>query len=108
MVAMSILLGTFFDRIRLYVAAYSVPGIGDPSVDKHALTVEEVNNMSAVMPDVADVMIMVGAISGSILGYLLASRLIPVINIWEQKELLLYKIHKPFHRTELMVLGKRD
>ena len=108
LVAMSILVGTFFDRIRLYVAAYSVPGIGDPSVDKHALTVEEVNNMSAVMPDVADVMIMVGAISGSILVYLLASRLIPVINIWEQKELLLYKIHKPFHRTEVMVLGKRD
>ena len=44
----------------------------------------------------------------SIFVYLLAARLIPVINIWEQKELLLYKVHKPFHRTEVMVLGKPD
>ena len=77
-------------------------------MDKHALTVEQVKNMSAVMPDVWDVLIMVGAISGAILVYLLATRIIPVINIWEQKELLLYKIHKPFHRTEVMVLGKRE
>lgn len=108
LIATSILVGTFFDRIRLYVAAYSIPGIGDPSIDKHALTVEQVKNMSAVMPGLPDVLIMVGAISGAILVYLLATRIIPVINIWEQKELLLYKIHKPFHRTEVMVLGKRE
>ena len=108
LVAAVVLLGTFFDRVRLYVAAYSVPGIGDPSVVKHELTVEQVQGMSAVMPGAADVMIIVGAISGSILVYLLASRLLPIISIWEQKELLLYKIHKPFHRTEVLVLGKPE
>jgi hypothetical protein len=108
LIATSVLAGTFFDRVRLYVAAYSVPGLGDPSVDKHELTVEQVENMSAVMPGLPDVLIVAGAISGSILLYLLASRIIPVMNIWEQKELLLYKIHKPFHRTEVMVLGKRE
>ena len=40
--------------------------------------------------------------------YLLASRVLPGISIWEQKELLLYKSHKPFHRTEVLVLGKPD
>jgi hypothetical protein len=57
---------------------------------------------------VADVMIIVGALSGAVLVYLLASRLVPIVSIWEQKELLLYKIHKPFHRTEVLVLGKPD
>ena len=103
-IATSILIGTFFDRIRLYVAAYSVPGIGDATVDKHELHGLPVANL----PDVADVFIIVGALSGAILVYLLGTRLIPIINVWEQKELLLYKIHKPFHRTEVMILGKKD
>ena len=104
LIAMGVLIGTFFDRIRLYVAAYSVPGIGDPTVDKHEMHEIPVANM----PDMADVFIMVGAISGSILVYLLATRIIPPINVWEQKELLLYRIHKPFVRTEVQILGKKD
>ena len=108
LIATSVLVGTFFDRVRLYVSAYSIPGIGDPEVPKHELTLEQVEGMSAVMPGLPDVLIVMGAISGSILVYLLATRILPAINIWEQKELLLYKVHKPFHRTEVMVLGKRD
>ena len=103
-IATSILFGTLFDRIRLYAAAYSVPGIGDPTVDKHELHTLPVANL----PDVADIFIILGAIGGAILVYLLGTRLIPVVSIWEQKELLLYKVHKPFHRTEVMVLGKKD
>ena len=104
LIATSVLVGTFFDRIRLYVAAYSVPGIGDPTVDKHELQGIPVSNL----PDVADVFIILGAIGGSLLVYLLASRIIPLVNVWEQKEMLLYRVHKPFHRTEVLVLGKRD
>ena len=40
--------------------------------------------------------------------YMLASRLIPIINIWEQRELLLYKIHKVYHRAHVLVLGKPE
>jgi len=47
-----------------------------------------------------------GVFGGAVLFYLLAARLIPPINIWEQKELVLYKFHKAYHRTEVMVLGK--
>ena len=104
LIASSVLIGTFFDRIRLYVAAYSVPGIGNPLVDKHELhTIPAAN-----FPDFADVFIIVGALSGSILVYLLATRIIPVVSIWEQRELLLYRVQKPFHRLEVVVLGKRD
>ena len=104
LIASSVLIGALFDRIRLYVAGYSVPGIGDPAVDKHEL--HEIPE--AIMPGLADVFVIAGAISGCILVFLLVARLIPVVSIWEQRELLLYRVHKPFHRTEVMVLGKRD
>ena len=105
-IATSVLFGTLFDRIRLYVAAYSVEGIGNPFVEKHELSIDDLPK--AHLPDVADVFMILGAIGGSILIYLLATRLIPVMNVWEQKELLLYQVEKRFHRTHVRVLGKRD
>ncbi len=107
-IAVAVLAGAFFDRIRVYVAAYTVPGIGDPHVDKHEMRLEDVSAMAANIPDVADIFIVVGTIAGSILIFLLATRIIPVVNIWEQREILLYRVHKPFHRTEVQILGKRD
>ena len=100
LVAAGVLVGTLLDRIRIYVAAYSVAG----EEDKHELlTVPAANT-----PEPADVLIWIGGLSGLILVYLLATRVFPPISIWEQKELLLYKFHKRFHRTEVMVLGKPD
>ena len=49
---------------------------------------------------------MVGFIGGSILTFMLATRLIPAINLWEQKEMLLYKAEVKFHRTKVTVMGK--
>jgi len=51
---------------------------------------------------------MLGVIGGVLLLYLMASRIFPILSIWEQRELLMYKIHKKFHRTEVMILGKPD
>ena len=104
LIATSVIIGIFFDRIRVYVAAYSVPGIGDPLVDKHELHTIP----TAILPDIADVFIIIGVISGPLLLYMLATRVIPAISIWEQRESLLYRVHKPFHRTEVTVLAKRD
>ncbi|MBM3947799.1 MAG: hypothetical protein FJ312_00890 [SAR202 cluster bacterium] len=98
--AVGVLIGIFLDRIRMYVAGYSV---ADQS-PLHAMDHVPVANK----PDIADIFILFGAIGGSILIYLLASRLIPIVSIWEQKELLLYKLHKPFHRTHVRVMGKPD
>ena len=63
---------------------------------------------NVVGSNIFNIFIVLGVIGGSILVYLLVSRLIPPINIWEQKELVLYKIHKPFHRTKVLVLGKPE
>jgi Ni/Fe-hydrogenase subunit HybB-like protein len=104
-IAVSILIGTLFDRLRLFVASYSIEGIGDAAVDKlHRIPVVPPANF----PDLADILIVVGAISGAIFLYLLAARIIPIFNIWEQRELKLYQVHKRFHRTEVQVLGKPD
>lgn len=102
--AVGVLVGTLLDRLRLYVAAYSVPGIGDPNVAKVELALDGIPRTH--LPDIADIFIILGAIGGSVLFYLLFSRLIPPMNVWEQKELMLYKVHKPFHRARLLVLGK--
>ena len=63
---------------------------------------------AAVYPDVFDILITIGVIAGAVLIYMLGTRLIPVINVWEQRELLIYQVHKQFHRTEVQVLGKPE
>jgi hypothetical protein len=100
-IAVSVLVGTFFDRVRIFVASYSV---SDQSANHEGIEVIP----PTIYPDVADVFIVVGAIGGAIFLYLMATRVIPVINVWEQKELLLYKVHKKYHRTVVMVLGKPE
>jgi hypothetical protein len=57
-------------------------------------------------PDVADIFLIVGFIGGSIFLFMMATRLLPAINVWEQKELLLYKAEIQYHRTKVTVLGK--
>ena len=99
-IACGVLLATLLDRVRVYVAAFSV----SESPDKHQLhAIPE-----AVWPTLADGLIWVGGISACVLVYMLATRVIPPINVWEQKEVLLYRIHKQFHRTEVQVLGKPE
>jgi len=105
-IASGVLVGTLLDRVRLYVATYSVEGIGDPNIHKHALEISDLPE--AVIPELADVFIILGYIGGALLIYLFASRIIPIMNIWEQRELLMYKFHKTFHRTEVLVIGKPD
>ena len=62
-IACSVLVGTFLDRIRLYVATYSLEGIGNPLFDKHELDLEKVKEMDAVLPGLPDVFILAGGIS---------------------------------------------
>ena len=100
-IASGVLVATLFDKIRLYVAAFSVSDLPN----KHEL-VDILPD--AVMPGVPDVVIGIGGISACILIYMLGTRIIPPINVWEQKEVTLYRFHKPFHRTEVQVLGKPD
>ena len=105
LIAVVILLGTFLDRIRLYVAAYSVEGIGNPSFHKHVL--ERIPK--AVMPEIWDIFILLGAVGLIVLVYMGASRLFPIMNIWEQRELQLYDMgHVPYRRGHVRIMGKSE
>jgi molybdopterin-containing oxidoreductase family membrane subunit len=108
-IAVSVLIGTFLDRIRLYVGAWDVASFKskliNPDTDMLGMELAEVPN-NIVMPGMADIFLTVGFIGGSIFIYLLATRIIPAVNIWEKKEFLLYKAEIQFHRVKVIVLGK--
>ena len=111
--SVSVLLGTLLDRLRLYVSAYSahVEKIMDNNLTHHAIHLDDSGRLPLAlrrmhMPDIPDILMILGVIGGCVLVYLLFARLIPPVNIWEQKELMLYKMHKAYHRTQVLVLGK--
>jgi molybdopterin-containing oxidoreductase family membrane subunit len=96
-VACIILLGHFIDRIRIYVASWSVAG----PVGQH------LDHMPAVYwPGLLDIGVVVGAISGTIFLYLLALKVVPPISIWEYKTALLYTVERRYLRTEVAVVAK--
>ena len=98
--ATMILVGTLFDRIRIYGAAfgYDSEKYGDPIA-----TVPP-----AILPGAPDIFIIIGGVAGSILIYMLATKLIPVVSLWEMKEDLLLRRVRPFLRRQVTVLGKPD
>ena len=94
-----VLVGTLIDRVRIFTAAYSV---GDPAG-------EPLDHVPPFMtPDVPDVMMLVGVVAGAVLVYLLALRVVPVINMWEAKEGLLYLSVRQYHKLSIKVMGKPD
>ena len=135
-IAISVLIGTFLDRVRMYVSTWDVAGISadklaanggqfsdeyprnmmlnmtildDPAFDR-IMIIKNFEGLpvptSAVLPTAIDGVIILGFVSGAVFLYMMASRLIPVINIWEQKELLLYNAEVQFHRAKVKVMGK--
>ena len=98
-IGISILIGTFFDRIRLYVAAFSIE---DPTA--HFLEVVP----AAHYPDAADIMIIIGGLAGATLVFVLATRIFPLVGIWEVKEYLTLRTNTMFFRREVTVVAKPD
>ncbi|MBI2320683.1 MAG: hypothetical protein HYU88_00925 [Chloroflexi bacterium] len=96
-VALSPLIGSFFDRIRLYVSAFSIE---DPF--HHELTQVPPTHL----PDGADVLLVVGGVAGAILVYLLATRIVPVLSHWEMQEGILLRAVRPLLRMPALVIGK--
>lgn len=98
-VASMILVGNYFDRLRLYVSAYNIE-------QPIAHQLEHVPPFRA--PDLVDLMIMVGCVSMAALLYLVTARIIPVISLWEVKEGLLYRVTQPFYHGHVQVVAKPD
>jgi Ni/Fe-hydrogenase subunit HybB-like protein len=99
-IGLSVVTGNLVDRIRIYVSSFSIPD---------SLGSELHGAIPAThYPDVADILMIVGAISGGILIYLLATRIIPIFSAWEMKELSLLRKVRTYLRREVVVLGKPD
>ena len=94
-----VLIGAFADRLRLYVAAFSVENIKLNALE----TVP-----AAHLPDGADFMIMIGMVAGAILMYLLATRIVPPVSVWEVKETLDYRVARMLMEPKVVVLAKPE
>ncbi|MYF79331.1 MAG: hypothetical protein F4180_05505 [Chloroflexi bacterium] len=96
-----ILLGVFLDRVRLYVAAWTVP---EDRIHERFLT----EYPSTVYPDVMDIFIMVGALAGSILLILAATRVLPILSIWDVQQFNLLYRPVEYMKTKVSLIGKPD
>ncbi|MBI2918702.1 MAG: hypothetical protein HYY01_12035 [Chloroflexi bacterium] len=91
-----VIVGVFLDRVRFFVGAFSVEEAG------HAL--EHVP--PAHLPDGIDLMLLVGGVGGALFIYVMATRLVPVLSIWEIREGLLLRARSALVKLEVLVLGK--
>ncbi len=99
LVAMGVLVGLFLDRIRLYVPAFTAAQV----------SLEPIRQAPpAHLPDGADLMMMIGFPAGAILLYLLASKLVPAISLWQIKELLLLRTTRRYIRAKVISLAKPE
>jgi len=107
-----ILIGTFSDRIRMFVASYNVgiPGQSSPeALDLIQTSPKEFALItSTTLPSGADLLMMMGALAAALLVYLLATRLLPLINIWEAQEGLILQEVRSFHKVDLKVVAKPE
>ena len=94
-----ILVGTLFDRIRIYVAAWSV----ESSVGHEMDVIPQ-----AVLPTFADAMLIVGGIGLVTTLYMVAAKVIPIVSMWETKEQLLYVSSQSLLKKKYMLIGKPD
>lgn len=94
-----VLVGQVFEQIRLYSASFSPNNIYEGE-----LTVIP----PAYVPGVLDILILVGLIGGAVCLGLLALRFVPYPSIWEVTGGLWLRAKKPFHKTEVVVIGKPD
>jgi Ni/Fe-hydrogenase subunit HybB-like protein len=98
LVAAIIVFGNFIDRIRIFVASWSVAG--PPGIHQ----IEHVP--PPYPPGIPEVLIMVGAVAAVGAVYLLALKLIPGVSVWETQYGLLLKEEQPYMRTEVAVVAK--
>jgi hypothetical protein len=97
LVAIPILIGGLFDQMRLYVGPWSL--------EEH-LTHELEHVPAFLPPGLPDLLIIIGSLAGIVFIYLLASRFIPVLSVWEMKEGALLRKVGRLVRLEMAVIAK--
>ncbi|HZA24286.1 MAG TPA: hypothetical protein VFA32_17060 [Dehalococcoidia bacterium] len=94
-----ILGGNLMFNIRIFVSAFNAGDI-------YALGLSRVP--PPVFPDIWDIFIVLGGLGLMVFVYLLASKVIPIISVWEVKEGALYQRKDHLFRGEYMVLAKPE
>ena len=59
-------------------------------------------------PDIWDIFIVAGGIGGAAFTYMAATKILPVLSVWEVKEGALYQRMSRFIRGEYLVLAKPE
>ncbi|MBI4220321.1 MAG: hypothetical protein HY682_09280, partial [Chloroflexi bacterium] len=98
-IASIILTGTFLDRIRLYVAAWSTTGINEKFLKEIPVT---------RWPDIFDYLLIVGALGAAALAFLLATRLVPAVSLWEVQLMRLLARPVRFVKGHALLIAKPD
>ncbi len=96
---LSALAGAFLYNLRIFVGSFNAGQIYKAALD----TVP-----AAAWPDLWDIFIVLGGLGGAALLYLAATRLLPLISIWETKEGTHYQDLRSFVRGEYLVLAKPE
>jgi hypothetical protein len=86
-VGLIVLIGGFFDRMRLYANSWSIDQVGGHGLD-HLPTVNA--------PGLPDLLVFIGMVSSVLFLYLLISRLVGFVSVWETREALLLRFIKPW------------
>lgn len=97
-VSVMIMVGTLLERIRFYVASYSVKETG--------AALEHIP--PARIPDAIDIILLVGGLAGASFIYLMAARIVPVIAIWEVKEGLVLRLQRKLVKLGVWVVAKTE
>ena len=95
------LFGIFFDRLRLYVPAWSVPP--EQIHDRYLQTIP-----ATVWPGALDMIIIVGMVALAALLVVLVTRVIPVVSVWQIQEYNLLAKPVKYLRTHGVLLAKPD
>lgn len=99
-VGVIIVIGNFFDRLRIYANSWSIEQVGG-----HELH-EIPHNIG--YPGILEVLVFAGMLSAVALMILLASRVVPFVSLWETREALLLRVVRPFGVGHAHIVAKPD
>lgn len=99
-VGVVIIVGNFFDRLRIYANSWSVEQVGG-----HGLH-EIPHNIG--YPGILEILVFVGMLSGVALMILLASRVVPFVSLWETRTALMLRVVRPFGVGHAHIVAKPD
>ena len=96
---LSAAIGALMFSVRVFVGGFN-------SGNVYAHFIETVP--PPVYPDVWDVFMLAGGIGAAVFVYMLATKLLPILSVWEMKEGALYQKMAPYIRGEYLVLAKPE